>query len=609
MPKTPHVFRRGGVYYVRKRVPSELVEVLKRTEIRVSLKTSDYGRAMKQAPYAQAQLAGQFDEARRKAVPKVQQVAQVHELQDSEIHQLVATWFVREEAKNETWWETEAKALPSADLATIWDNVTGDLAHYQTDRPSIGGGLFGSPVFDPSGLVAECLSDAGIALPSDSPSFAKLGSLLRRALVETTERKCSRLMYVVPGVPVCKPGSDPYFQSLSAHSPPPVKRRTLGELLVEFKKHHEKRSAAGTARTYEVPIRLLQQFFTDACPLSAIDPEKMRDFFDLLEKVPVNAQQRYRGLSLKDAIAAAEKVGDVKRLGAKTLANYLCNVVAIFNFGKELKMVEDNPASVRFLRERYSEESEEKSLFSIDELNKLFSTPLYTGCVDDARNYAKPGSNVPRRGRFWVPLLALFQGSRLNELCELFVEDVKEEEGVWFVSIRPGTDGNSKAGKRLKTKQSRRRVPIHHQLIKMGFLEYVRERAKDGAGSRLFPELPPDSKGYRSGLFSKWFGHFTDAVLPRCKATFHSFRHQWRTQLTRSNVSIEDAEQLGGWGHGKRSSERLYSHGQTLAALKAAIDRVEYAGLDLGHLVPQRPAEAVTTGFPKRFPHSSSPTA
>ena len=54
-----------------------------------------------------------------------------------------------------------------------------------------------------------------------------------------------------------------------------------------------------------------------------------------------------------------------------------------------------------------------RNAFTTDQLNVIFQAPIYTGCVDDERNYGKPGVNRPKRGRFWLPILSLFHGLRL----------------------------------------------------------------------------------------------------------------------------------------------------------------------------------------------------
>ncbi|SKB08216.1 Phage integrase family protein [Prosthecobacter debontii] len=602
MSKAPHVFLRGNVYYVRKRVPTELVPILNACEIKVSLKTSDRKKAMGEANYANAQLQVRFDEARKMLVKReALRPTPVKELAEGEIHRIVASYFIAEEKRHETWWVTEGQKWPQEDLETAWDNLTGDISHYQTVREKSGNG-FGTPAFDTSGMAKLCLEEAGIELPPDSPSFAKLGELLRRALVETTARQIDRLRPYVRGGDV-RPRGDAFFDTLNALSPLPGKRHTLGDLLEQFQKHHADNSSEGTQRTYNIPIRLLTQHFGTQHPLAAIGPQQIGDLLDLLKKVPCNAQQRYPDMSLQEAIEAANKRGDTDRLGTKTLINYHRNISAIFNFGKAVKLLEDNPVNSIINKNKVKGKPARRVPFEIGELQKLFNAPLYRGCVDDERNYAKPGESVTRRGRFWVPLLALYHGFRCNETCQLYTEDVLLKDDVWCIWISESTDKNEDevTDKKIKNQSSERLVPIHKTVLDLGFLDYVTERRNDASQRNLFPELRVDKKGYRSNLFSKWFGRFKGKYIPTSKATFHGFRHTWRTQLTRFDISIEDVEQLGGWTSERRSSERIYSHGKTLPAIKAVLDRVEYPGLDLGHLAPQAAIKQPSMTHPRRF--------
>ena len=74
---------------------------------------------------------------------------------------------------------------------------------------------------------------------------------------------------------------------------------------------------------------------------------------------------------------------------------------------------------------------------------------------------------------FWLPIAALFTGARQAELAGLRVSNVQELEGVPLLFIVV----NRRAGKRIKTKASERVVPVHPELVKLGFLNYVAERA------------------------------------------------------------------------------------------------------------------------------------
>jgi integrase len=253
-------------------------------------------------------------------------------------------------------------------------------------------------------------------------------------------------------------------------------------------------------------------------------------------------------------------------------------------------MISHNPASGRWLRQSFHQQKQQtKPQFTIDELNRLFRSPLYTGCRDDETGYAAPGPNHPRRGRFWVPLLSLFHGLRCNEATQLYTEDVKERRGIHFLAIREEREDGSKCDKRLKTKQSKRDVPIHPELIRIGFLDFVADRRKDGASPRLFSELSAGKTGYFSNPFSKWFARFVETALGRStEATFHSFRHQFRDATRAARLSVESVARLAGWESGDPNQQRqIFQYGggdELLHMLAEDIAKVEFPALNLSHL-------------------------
>ena len=383
---------------------------------------------------------------------------------------------------------------------------------------------------------------------------------------------------------------EPIFREVFAHTPAPPARQTvtLGDMLSRYSKWlTDAGRTEGTHRTYEIPARLLREVLGEKTALESITKEKIEGLFDLLRRAPANATKRYPRMTLTEAIAAADKRGDAHRLGGKTLANYYNNISAIFNFAVEKRLLAENPAKDRYLRATFERDAENKAkvLFTADELNRLFRAPLYTGCADDENGYATPGINRPRGGRFWLPLLALFQGFRCNEAAQLYTEDVCEQDGVRYFEIREERADASKCDKRLKTKQSRRRVPIHPEILRMGFLDFVAERQRDTSQPRLFPDLPCGASGYFSDPFSKWFGRFVKTVFAgKCRASFHSFRHLFRDALAEAGVPIPDVERLGGWELLQRSAERQYGKGPSLRRLFEQLSKASFPALELSHL-------------------------
>lgn len=145
--------------------------------------------------------------------------------------------------------------------------------------------------------------------------------------------------------------------------------------------------------------------------------------------------------------------------------------------------------------------------------------------------------------RFWLMPLALLTGGRLNELCQLRVNDViQDTNGIQLLCIN-----NNGHNKSLKNEQSRRQIPICSLLKKIGFLEFVAEqRAEIGSDGPLFPELRFDAKHLYSRGPSRFFcGSRTGEgyIGKQCAHTkdggwnFKSFRRTFALRLESSGIS------------------------------------------------------------------------
>ena len=69
--------------------------------------------------------------------------------------------------------------------------------------------------------------------------------------------------------------------------------------------------------------------------------------------------------------------------------------------------------------------------------------------------------------RYWIPLIGIYTGMRLNEICQLYVDDVKYLNRIWYFRLT-----NERSDQSLKNKQSKRLVPIHPKLIELGFIDF-----------------------------------------------------------------------------------------------------------------------------------------
>lgn len=220
---------------------------------------------------------------------------------------------------------------------------------------------------------------------------------------------------------------------------------------------------------------------------------------------------------------------------------------------------------------------DERDPFSADELHRIFAAPIYTGCLS-RREWSEPGSLVLRdAGIFWVPLIALYTGARAGEIIQLYVDDVRDEQGVTYFDLNvEGSD------KRLKNVYSRRRIPVHQALVDFGLRDLIARRQKAG-DVRLFPDCPMGADGYYSSPFSKHFGRFLKSVgVKTGKNAFHSFRHCFEDACRNSGIPKEIMDALQ--GHGEEGMSKRYGKGFVLRKLAEAMAQLRYDGLDLAHL-------------------------
>ena len=137
---------------------------------------------------------------------------------------------------------------------------------------------------------------------------------------------------------------------------------------------------------------------------------------------------------------------------------------------------------------------DERDPFTVDELHTIFAAPIFTGCESE-RRWQIAGNTVLRSSaKFWVPLLGLYTGARLNEICKLRVRDVRSDEDISYIDINTDKHDDQSIDPGVKTSASSRQVPVHRDLNCFGFAEFVAARGDAGC-ERLFPELKPDAYG------------------------------------------------------------------------------------------------------------------
>lgn len=133
---------------------------------------------------------------------------------------------------------------------------------------------------------------------------------------------------------------------------------------------------------------------------------------------------------------------------------------------------------------------------------------------------------------YWVPLIARLHGLRSEEILQPKPKNVRCDEGIHFFDIECGT------GQSLKSNNARRMVPIHSQLIELGFLDFV-ERQLALRKERLFDKVTRSNskKLTFTANFTKNFTYYrkTREVYDE-RRDLHAMRTTCNTTMVGSSV-------------------------------------------------------------------------
>lgn len=158
--------------------------------------------------------------------------------------------------------------------------------------------------------------------------------------------------------------------------------------------------------------------------------------------------------------------------------------------------------SVKFATYKGTREENEAQQRNLkpQELVRLFGSP----------QYAELATAPDTAHKYWLPLLALYSGARPRELCQINPQvDYGVEGDIPFFLISAKTAADVDVVKTVKTGEERH-VPIHPELVRLGFLAYVDKVKKQGA-RRLFPGFAVH-KGNPYARAGEWFSDFLEEV-------------------------------------------------------------------------------------------------
>ena len=260
-------------------------------------------------------------------------------------------------------------------------------------------------------------------------------------------------------------------------------------------------------------------------PAAAFDAHQARLLKERLSRCPqyFGLRPEFKGKTLRQVV---ESGSTYKTITAVTVNNRLRKLTAFLNWCKANGYVAENPLAG--MKVMTGSAKEARLSFDRHDLTALLS---HEALWKEARKHP---------WRYWLPLMGRVTGARLEELCQLRVDDFTEQQGIQCIRI-----DDSREGQNLKNASSRRLLPLHSALLDMGLLQYV-ESVKASGADRVFPELEA-VRGKLGHAPSKWFGRYkTKLGITDPRKTFHSFRHTLIDDLRDAGVQDSLIKRIAG---------------------------------------------------------------
>ncbi|MER9763722.1 site-specific integrase [Mesorhizobium sp. M0138] len=594
MARLSYLLRRGASYYARVRVPLDLIDIMGKSELVKALGTKDENEAKRLLwPVVEA-WNQQFDDMRSRrmltADDKADAVWQHYTgilARDEQVRQSMPIAADIEAATERALERVRREGFDISDpLATLDAGLDVMVLKHRREFDAQGrraklDAMRKHLVEGEAALIADEVDDYidrnKLLIDPLSPDRSDLARKMMRSAIEGLERTVERDRGDYSGTP-----KDPIVKPASGTSrEQAAPGEGIMELFEQYAAENPKGIAIDTIAQARRDVGSFVDYVGSSCPVHRMNKKAVREWKALLMRYPVKATESsvFAGMRLAQIVRHNEKVGKPV-ITVRTVNRYLAGFSAFCSWLVNHGYLDSNPADGMFLKKP----SDRTTLpFTIDQMNTLFTSPLFTGCLsaDEWRNVAKPGNVRIRDHRYWVPLIMLYSGARPAEIAQLTVADVRQEHGHWILHVTTEGDGT----KSVKTEGSMRVVPVHDELIRLGFIKY-RDGMEAAGHARLFPEARRNDRGQMIAEFSREFGRYLIRLEMKVGRglSLYSFRHGAADALRRAGHLDEQFGFI--LGHTSATMTGRYGimpQGMLQQRIEL-VNSIAYPGLRLDHL-------------------------
>ena len=335
-----------------------------------------------------------------------------------------------------------------------------------------------------------------------------------------------------------------------------------------------KRIEGKKIKEIESDKRIVEEFIeiVGDIDFSTITKKEVSHYIDVQTKLPPNRKKspKYRDLSIKEVMKL--KLSQKEIQTPQNINKRITKLSVFGNWGVRQGLLITNPFSG--MKFSVKKQPHTRQPFTADELRKIFKPETYLKwTIHFSHPYRKDrvSNHLPY---YWIFLLGIFSGMRTNEMCQILLSQVKKEKGIWFIFIEDSEET------KVKTENAIRKVPVHPQLIDLGFVDYVTAQKKSKRG-RLFWELSEDRDGFASHVSRHYNQRFLPAVGVWKKYTkvLYCTRHTFINKLYSEMVDENVIKVL--IGHEKEFTMKHYGGDPfTPERLLEEISKVSYSGIN-----------------------------
>lgn len=526
--KMKNLIQRGKNYYFRLTVPQDCKETVGKREILLSLKTDDPLKATKEADKLTEHWKACFDNLRKskvsnKPLAPIKRVTTPSLMLD----------YTLDAFSNKLISHLE-KNLPAL-LDKNTDKELQELSRHYRDMILMFKDGFSMLDAGRMHLDLPELGLTGLWKPAGSPGVERR----RRRAVAEVLKTAQGMIDVELGIDYSKRKNatalpETSGQKVPAKAPARIQAAVadrdfnifdITDLMLNSKKRIPK-----TQITIRADVKNLSEWCGGCIDIRDFDKRALIDFVkECLPYIPKHAAKKkcYNGVSLLEQTKMVKGNPDkYVPISETTCKNRLTALSSVFNFAiKQLGVIPINPVTGL----------EVQAIRSIPNRNRAFSQ---SELIDFHMGIQTVRSNsTETSGCFWIPMLSLYHGFRLNEICSLFVKDVyKTDDGIWVIDVN-----RNDPTKRVKNDPSVRVVPIHPYLHSLGFLDYVDRQQAERSDGLLFPELTfTETAGYARNI-GRWFSKWKTTWLPEDShyKNFHGLRYTF-IQTAQNEAGMSD---------------------------------------------------------------------